>query len=163
MSAPFRVWILFSLLICTLAMVIGIQPHLSGLWWPLPGLWAAAAWSAFGLSIYTAFCLTGLGLITDFIMDAPLGSWALGLVSAYGAGVLAWAFIPPTPRTFMLSEALAVAAGMLALILAIKVANSVAGGGSPVSSLFPHLFVTALLYPLARFVMVPGGLRELFR
>jgi hypothetical protein len=159
MTVPWRLW----LIICGLASVggasIGLQPGLGGLWWPIPALWLAAVWASFGLSVWASACLVLLGLLTDFITDAPIGAWPFALLCAYGVGLVAWDRQPPVP--VVVAELIAVGGGVIAAGLALSAAGSIAGEiGFAREGMIYDGVLTLLLYPVVRFGLLPGDIRE---
>lgn len=159
MTVPWRLW----LIMCGLASVgvasIGLQPGLGGLWWPIPALWLAAVWASFGLSVWASACLVLLGLLTDFITDAPIGAWPFALLCAYGVGLVAWDRQPPVP--VVVAELIAVGGGVIAAGLALSAAGSIAGEtGFAREGMIYDGVLTLLLYPVVRFGLLPGDIRE---
>jgi hypothetical protein len=127
--------------------------------WPIVGLWLAAFFAPFGLSVWAALVLAGLGLSMDLMTEAPLGAWALALLCAYGVGLVAWDRQPPLIVPVV--EAITVIGGSIAIYVALAAAGGIAGRtGFSAAALLPDFFITALLYPLLRFVFLPGSIRE---
>ena len=94
----------------------------------------------------------------DFMSDAPLGAWPLALLCAYGVALVAWDRSPPVPVIAV--EIVSVAGGVVACWLALAAAGGISG--HPASSRFGILYdflLTALLYPLVRFILIPGSVR----
>jgi hypothetical protein len=158
MTWPWRVWVLLLTMIAGFISAFGMQPGMAGLWWPVAGLWLAAGLAAFGLSIWVAICLMLLGVFMDFTGEAPIGAWPLALLCAYGVALVAWDRQPPMPVIF--AEVVAVAGGLIAAGIALGVAGGIAGHpGFSRAGFMTDFFITAALYPLARFVIVPTSIR----
>lgn len=158
MTFPWRLWVLLITLLCAFITAFGMQAGLVKTWWPVAGLWAAACWASFGLSVWAAGCLLVLGVLMDFMTESPIGAWSLALLSAYGVALVAWDRQPPVP--VFIAEAVAVLGGMVAAALALMAAGGIAGyPGLSRAGFLPDFFVTILLYPVVRFVLIPGSIR----
>jgi len=157
-TAAWRIWVLVLVVIAGLTTAFGMRAGMVAMWWPISGLWLAAGLAAFGLSVWVAGCLTLLGLVMDYMGEAPIGSWPLALLSAYGVALVAWDRQPPIPVAF--AEAIAVGGGLVAASIALGVAASIAGEpGFARGALTGDFIMTALLYPLVRFVILPASIR----
>lgn len=182
MPIQLRIWFAILTLVCALISAVGMAPQTSGWWWPLPGLWAAAAWGALGLSVWCAGCLTLLGVLTDYLTGAPIGAWPLSLLAAYGASLLIWGVAAPLVLTEMdasrrrraapgvwgliaslpvlLVEAAALGVVLVASALTLAAASNLAGLETFwFDGVLYDLFATALLYPAARRVLTPQNAR----
>ncbi|MDZ4762143.1 MAG: hypothetical protein SGJ21_13845 [Alphaproteobacteria bacterium] len=158
MSVPWRLWIVVQTALAWYITAFGLQPGLGGLWWPVAGLWAAVAWASFGLSVWAAGSLIVLGVLIDFMTEAPIGAWPLALLSAYGVALVAWDRSPPMPM--IAAELVAVFGGMVAAGLALAAAGSVAGQtGFSRDGLLYDFLLTAALYPAVRFILIPASIR----
>lgn len=158
MTAAWRIWVLVLVVLAALMTAFGMRAGMVGMWWPIAGLWLAGGLAAFGLSVWVAGCLAMLGLVMDYMGEAPIGSWPLALLSAYGVALVAWDRQPPIPVVG--AEALSVAGGFIAAIIALGVAASIAGEpGFARGALTGDFIMTALLYPLVRFVILPASIR----
>lgn len=158
MTAAWRIWVLVLVVLAGLTTAFGMRAGMVGMWWPIAGLWLAAGLAAFGLSVWVAGCLTMLGLVMDYMGEAPIGSWPLALLAAYGVALVAWDRQPPIPVVF--AEAIAVFGGFVVAIIALGVAGSIAGHtGFARGALTGDFIMTALLYPLVRFVILPASIR----
>jgi len=158
MTWPWRVWVLMVTMIAGFISAFGMQPGMAGLWWPVAGLWLAAGLASFGLSIWVAICLILLGVFMDFTGEAPIGAWPLALLCAYGVALVAWDRQPPMPVVF--AEVVAVGGGLIAAGIALGVASGIAGHpGFSRSGFMTDFFMTAALYPLARYLIVPTSIR----
>ena len=114
--------------------------------------------ASFGLSVWVAGCLIMLGLAMDYMGEAPLGAWPLALLSAYGVALIAWDRQPPIPVVG--AEAIAVIGGFIAASIALGIAGSIAGHpGFARGALTGDFIMTALLYPIVRFVILPASIR----
>lgn len=158
MSPFWRLWIGVATLFAGWFTSFGYSPGMPS-WWPIAGLWAAAAWASYGLSVWVAGCLLLLGLFTDFMSEAPVGSWALAFLSAYGVALLAWDRAPPLAG--FIAEIIAVVGGMIAAGFALALAGAVSGSvGFWRDGFFYDFLLTALLYPAARFVLTVAHEKE---
>jgi hypothetical protein len=157
-TTPWRIWVLLLVVVAGLTTAFGMHAGFVNLWWPIAGLWLSAGFAAFGLSVWVAICLTMLGVAMDYMTEAPIGAWPLALLSAYGAAVVFWDRQPPIPVVW--AEVLAVFGGLFAAFIALGVAGSIAGHpGFARNALTGDFIITAALYPLARFVILPASIR----
>ncbi|MBI1340246.1 hypothetical protein GC169_08580 [bacterium] len=162
MTLGVRLWFGLMTLLCAFITAVGLAPQVTGLWWPLAGLWAAAAWSSTGLSVWCAGCLTLLGLLTDYITGAPIGAWPLALLVAYGAGLVAWGLGSSLPA--WAPDLLALAAALTAATFALMFASDVAGREAFwLDGILYDLLLTAGLYPLVRSILNPMRPRDFRR
>jgi hypothetical protein len=158
MTWPWRVWIVLLTLLAGFLQSFSMQPGMAGLWWPIAGLWLSAGLASFGLSIWVAINLVLLGVFMDFLGEAPVGAWPLALLCAYGVALVAWDRQPPVP--VIVAEIVAVVGGLIAAGVALGVASGIAGlPGFSRAGFMTDFFLTAGLYPLARFVIVPSSIR----
>lgn len=159
MTIPWRIWLVMCALVSVAITSVGLQPGMSGVWWPIPALWLAAVWASFGLSVWASACLIILGVLTDFVTEAPVGAWPLALLCAYGVGLVAWDRQPPVPVVF--AELIAVGGGAIAAGLALSAAGSIAGqAGFAREGLIFDALTTLLLYPVVRYILLPRDIRE---
>jgi hypothetical protein len=159
MTLPWRVWVLALACLAALWTAFGMRTGMYAVMWPIAGLWLAAFFAPFGLSVWAAAVLTLLGLSMDLMTEAPVGAWALALLSAYGVGLVAWDRQPPL--SVPAAEAVTVIAGMVAVYVTLAAAGGISGQtGFSLRALLPDFFVTALLYPVLRFVFLPVTIRE---
>lgn len=159
MSVPWRIWVLFWTIVSALVTAFGMQPALEGVWWPVAGLWLAAGFASYGLSVWAAICLLINGIILDLMTDAPIGAWPLTFLLAYGVAVITWDRHPPVSRTVV--EFGAVIGGVFAAAAALSLAAGVAGyEGFSRAGFLMDFVVTAALYPVVRYLLVPSDLRE---
>lgn len=158
MTLPWRIWVLILTVLAALTSAFGMQAGMAGAWWPIAGLWLAAGLASFGLSVWVAGCLMMLGVAMDFLGEAPIGAWPLALLAAYGVALIAWDRQPPIP--VIGAEIIALVGGFIAASVALGIAGSVAGHtGFARGPLMADFLMTALLYPLVRFVIVPASIR----
>lgn len=158
MTLPWRIWVLLLTVLAGLTTAFGMQPGMATAWWPIAGLWLAAGLASFGLSVWVAGCLMLLGMAMDFMGEAPIGAWPLALLCAYGVALVAWDRQPPIP--VVMAEIIAVIGGFIAASIALGIAGSVAGHvGFARGALMADFAMTALLYPLVRFIIVPASIR----
>lgn len=158
MTAAWRLWVLMLVVLAAFTTAFGMRAGLGSVWWPITGLWLAAGLAAFGLSIWVAGCLIMLGLVMDYMGEAPLGAWPLALLCAYGVALVAWDRQPPIPVVG--AEAIAVIGGFIAASIALGIAGSIAGHtGFARGALTGDFIMTALLYPFARYVILPASIR----
>ncbi len=158
MTLPWRIWVLLLTMLAAFTSAFGMQVGLAGSWWPIAGLWLAAGLASFGLSVWVAGCLILLGVAMDFMGEAPIGSWPLALLGAYGVALVAWDRQPPIPVVG--AEIIAIVGGMIAAAFLLALAGSIAGHtGFSRGGFMTDFLITALLYPLARFVIVPASIR----
>lgn len=158
MTLPWRIWVLLLTALAAMITAYGMRTGMAGAWWPIAGLWLAAGFASFGLSVWVAGCLMILGLTMDFMGDAPIGSWPLALLCCYGVALVAWDRTPPLP--VIGAEIISLVGGFIAASLALGVAAGIAGHpGFARSALVGDFFMTALIYPLARFVIIPASIR----
>lgn len=158
MTTAWRLWVLILVVLAALATAFGMRVGLGAVWWPIAGLWLAAGLAAFGLSVWVAGCLIMLGIVTDYMGEAPIGSWPLALLCAYGVALIAWDRQPPI--SVVGAEAIALIGGFIAASLALGVAGSIAGHpGFARGALTGDFIMTAILYPLVRFVILPASIR----
>lgn len=159
MTWPWRVWVLLLTLLAGFISAFGMQKGMADVWWPVAGLWLTAGLASFGLSVWVAICLILLGVYMDFLGEAPIGAWPLALLSAYGVALIAWDRQPPVPVAA--AESVAMLGGLIAAGVALGVAGGVAGiQGFSRAAFMTDFLVTAALYPLVRFVVVPGAIRS---
>lgn len=159
MSVPWRIWVFVLTGLAILVTAFGMQPALGGYWWPVAGLWLAAGFAPYGLSIWAAVCLLLNGVVVDLMTDAPIGAWPLAFLLAYGVGVFAWDRHPPVSRVVV--EFFAVIGGLIVAALALGLAAGVAGyEGFSRAGFLTDFIITAALYPIVRFLLVPSDLRE---
>ncbi len=159
MNLPWRIWVFMMTALSAFITAFGMQPALAGVWWPVAGLWLAAGFAPYGLSVWAAVCLLLNGVILDLMTDAPIGAWPLAFILAYGVAVFAWDRHPPVSR--LVVEVMAVVGGLIAATLALGLAAGVAGHeGFSRAGFLTDFLMTAALYPLARYLLVPSDLRE---
>jgi hypothetical protein len=161
MTWPWRVWVLLLTMLAAFATAFGMQPGMATAWWPVAGIWLATGLASFGLSIWAAICLTLLGIFMDFMGEAPIGAWPLALLSAYGVALVAWDRQATSGVPVVMAEVVAVVGGLVAAGVALGLAAGIAG--HPAFSrpgFMTDFLLTALLYPLARYLVVPGSIRE---
>jgi hypothetical protein len=159
MTLPWRVWVLALAVVAAMSTAFGMRPGMYAQMWPIAGLWLTAFVAPFGLSVWAAAVLTALGLAMDLMTEAPVGAWALALLSAYGVGLIAWDRQPPLSVPTV--EAITVIGGAVAIYVALTAAGGIAGQtGFSAAALIPDFFITALLYPALRFVFLPVSIRE---
>jgi hypothetical protein len=157
-TAAWRLWVLVLVVLAGLTTAFGMKAGMVAVWWPIAGLWLATGLASFGLSVWVAGCLLMLGLSMDFMHDAPIGAWPLAFLSAYGVALVAWDRQPPIPVVF--AEAIALIGGFIAASIALGVAASIAGEpGFSRGALTGDFIMTALLWPLVRFVVLPASIR----
>ena len=85
-------------------------------------------------------------------------AWPLALLCAYGVALIAWDRQPPIPVVG--AEAIAVIGGFIAASIALGIAGSIAGHpGFARGALTGDFIMTALLYPIVRFVILPASIR----
>jgi hypothetical protein len=160
MTFPWRVWVLLLTAAATYLTAFGLQAGMAGMWWPVAGLWLAATFASVGLSVWVAICLITLGIITDLMTEAPIGAWPLALLAAYSVALVAWDRQATTGLPIMMTEAVALLGGLVAAALALGAAGSIAGQpGFARDGLVYDFVVTAALYPLVRFVLIPASVR----
>ncbi|MBI1359945.1 MAG: hypothetical protein GC155_06625 [Alphaproteobacteria bacterium] len=158
MTFPWRLWQLVLTAFAAFTTAAGMQPGWGGAWWPIAGLWLAASWASVGLSVWAAGCLLLLGLLMDFMSEAPIGAWPLALLCAYGVGLVAWDRSPPVP--VIGAELVSVGGGIIACWLALAAAGGISGEPAFARTGVVYDFlITALLYPVARFVLIPASVR----
>ncbi len=158
MTQAWRLWIVFHIFVAATITVLGMQPKWTGLWWPVAGLWLAMGWASFGLSVWAGGWLVVLGVMMDLMTEAPLGSWPLALLAAYGVALVAWDRQPPI--SVVAAEMVAVIAGLVAAGLALSAASGIAGQqGFSRSAMMGDFLMTAVLYPVARFILIPKSIR----
>lgn len=158
MTLPWRLWVLLLTFVAGVTSAFGMQVGMASAWWPIAGLWLAAGLASFGLSVWVAGCLMLLGVAMDFMSEAPIGAWPLALLAAYGVALVAWDRQPPIP--VIGAEIIALIGGFIAASVALGVAGSIAGHtGFARGPLMADFLMTGLLYPLARFVIIPASIR----
>lgn len=158
MTTAWRLWVLVLVILAGLTAAFGMRAGMVTVWWPIAGLWLTAGLAAFGLSVWVAGCLLALGVAMDLMGDAPVGAWPLALLAAYGVALVAWDRQPPIPVVG--AEAISVIGGILAAGIALNVAASIAGEpGFARGALTGDFIITAMLWPLIRFVILPASIR----
>lgn len=158
MNVPLRLWVFLVCSLAALTTAFGMQPSFGGMWWPVAGLWAAAVLAPFGLSVWVAICLIALGVVMDFMTEAPVGAWPLALISAYGVALVAWDRQPPVPVWG--AELVSVLGGLVAAGAALGLAAAVSGhAGFSRAGFMGDFILTALLYPFVRFLLIPRSIR----
>jgi hypothetical protein len=159
MTGFWRLWIVIMTVAAALVTGFGLRPGMTGQWWPVAGLWAAAVWASYGLSVWSAVALMLLGVMMDYMTEGPIGAWPLALLSAYGVGLVAWDRAPPIAG--FIAEGITVIGGMIAAGLALWIAGSISGqAGFWRDGFFYDFLLTALLYPAARFAFVVADPKE---
>ena len=83
MTVAWRLWVLVLTALAATITVYGMHAGMSGAWWPIAALWLTTTLASFGLSIWVAGNLILLGLVMDYMGDAPIGAWPLALLAAY--------------------------------------------------------------------------------
>jgi hypothetical protein len=157
-TAAWRIWVLLLVVLAGLTTSVGMTSGFGGVWWPIAGLWLAAGIACFGLSVWVAGLLILLGVAMDLMGEAPVGSWPLALLSAYGVALIAWDRQPPIP--VIMAEAIAVIGGFVAASISLGIAASIAGEpGFARGALTGDFIMTAMLWPLVRFVILPASIR----
>ncbi len=160
MTWPWRVWVVAMTLLAGLITTFGMQPGMSGLWWPVAGIWLATGLASFGLSVWGAINLVALGVFMDYTGEAPIGAWPLALLSAYGVALVAWDRHATSGVPVLVAEIVAVAGGLIAAAIALGAASGIAGlPGFSRAGFMTDFLMTAALYPLVRFVIVPASIR----
>jgi hypothetical protein len=160
MTWPWRVWVILMTLLAGLVTAFGMQPGMSGIWWPVAGMWLAAGLAAFGLSVWIALNLILLGVFMDFVGESPIGAWPLALLCAYGVALVAWDRHATSGVPVVIAEAVAVGGGVIAAGIALGVASGIAGRpGFSRAAFMTDFLMTAALYPFVRFVIVPASIR----
>lgn len=159
MTGFWRLWVAIMTGIAVLVTGFGVRPGTAELWWPVAGLWCAAAWASYGLSVWVSSCLIILGIMMDYMTDGPIGAWPLALLAAYGVGLVAWDRAPPLSG--VLAESISVIGGLIAAALALAIAGAISGQ-PPLArgDVALDLLVTALLYPAARFALIVADPKE---
>jgi hypothetical protein len=166
MMAMHRAQIAFAALLLAGLAFLKVNPAFSGWWWPVGGLWAAAAWAAIGLSLWSALWLVALGLVGDVLTEAPLGAWPLAFLAAYGAGLAAWRLFAPEDadraqlNQRLAAEGVALVLGGALAVAALALAGGVSGrSGFASDAVIDDILLTAALYPIARFFLIPSQWR----
>lgn len=158
MTLAWRLWVLLLTTVAAMVTAYGMQVGMAGAWWPIAGLWLTATLAAFGLSIWVAGCLLLLGLVMDYMGEAPIGSWPLALLAAYAVALIAWDRQPPI--RVIGAEIISLVGGFIVVSLALAIAGSIAGHpGFARSALTGDFIMTALLYPVVRFLILPASIR----
>ncbi len=158
MTAAWRLWVLLLTAVAAMITTYGMHPGMAGAWWPIAGLWLTATLASFGLSIWVAGCLILLGLAMDYMGEAPIGAWPLALLAAYAVALIAWDRQPPI--RVISAEIISLVGGFIVVSLALAVAGSVAGHpGFARNALTGDFIMTALLYPVVRFLILPASIR----
>jgi hypothetical protein len=94
----------------------------------------------------------------DYMGEAPIGSWPLALLSAYAVALIAWDRQPPI--RVMSAEIISLVGGFIVVSLTLGIAASVAGHpGFARNMLTGDFIMTALLYPVVRFLILPASIR----
>jgi hypothetical protein len=157
-TTAWRIWVFLLTALAAFVTAFGMKVGMASAWWPITGLWLAAGLASFGLSVWVAGCLMLLGIVMDFMGEAPIGAWPLALLCAYGVALIAWDRQPPIPVVG--AEIIAVGGGFVVVSIALGIAGSIAGHpGFSRSALMGDFIMTALLYPLARFIIIPASIR----
>lgn len=158
MTVAWRLWVLALTVIAAMVTVYGMHAGMSGAWWPVAALWLTTAFASFGLSIWVAGNLILLGLVMDYMGEAPIGAWPLALLAAYGVALIAWDRQPPI--RVISAEIISLVGGFIVVSLALAVAGSIAGHpGFARNALTGDFIMTALLYPVVRFLILPASIR----
>ena len=161
MTWPWRLWVLLWAMLAGLVSAFSMQPGMAGAWWPIVGLWLAAGLASFGLSVWVAICLILLGVFMDYTGEAPIGAWPVALLSAYGVALVAWDRQATSGIPIIMAEVIAVVGGLIAAGVMLGFASGVAGHpGFSRDRFMADFLLTAALYPLARYLIVPGSIRE---
>lgn len=158
MTVAWRLWVLALTVIAAMVTVYGMHAGMAGAWWPIAALWLTTAFAAFGLSIWVAGNLILLGLVMDYMGEAPIGAWPLALLAAYAVALIAWDRQPPI--RVISAEIISLVGGFIVVSLALAVAGSIAGHpGFARNALTGDFIMTALLYPVVRFLILPASIR----
>jgi hypothetical protein len=159
MTGFWRLWVTLMTLAAAVFTGFGLRPGMAGGWWPIAGLWCAAVWASYGLSVWSAGCLIVLGVMMDYIAEGPIGAWAFALLCAYGVGLVVWDRAPPLSG--IVAEVIAVVGGLIACALALAIGGAVSGqAGFASGDLTWNLIITAVLYPGARFALIVADAKE---
>ena len=162
MKAVWRIWVALLTVGAGLMAGFGASPKLDGVWWPIAGFWLTAGLAAYGLSVWTAICLTALGVYMDLMTDGPIGAWPLAFLAAYMVAAIAWERHPPIG--YRMVESFALYGGMIVASLMLAMADGLAGfGGFSRASLLGDMFVTALGFYLVGLFILPREVREVRR
>lgn len=124
--------------------------------WPHAALWGAAGWGAAGLSFRPMLVLVVLGLAQDISYNAPLGSFILVNLAAYGLSASAQSAFDTErdPILGMLIPVTAIIAGFAVLWM---LASTEAAHVVRVIPLFVQMLMTlALYFPLSRIFRLGG-------
>ena len=137
----------------------GMQAGMAGMWWPVAGLWLAAGLASFGLSVWVAICLILLGVFMDFHRrGADRGVAAGPAVRLWrGAGRLGQAG-PPRPGIRGRDRCRRRRADRCRRSAGHRRRHCRPPGFSR-AGFMTDFVLTAALYPLARFVIVPASIR----
>ncbi len=124
--------------------------------WPHAALWGAAGWGMAGLSFRPMLVLTVLGLIQDVAFNAPLGSFVIVNLAAYGLSATAQGAmdVDSDPILSVLIPSAVIVAGFAALWLLASIEDDHIVKVAP---LLAGLFVTLVLYfPLSTLFRLGG-------
>ncbi|MEZ6031125.1 MAG: hypothetical protein R3C46_15450 [Hyphomonadaceae bacterium] len=158
MTLAWRLWVLVLTVLAALVTAYGMRVGMADAWWPIAALWLTTTLAAFGLSIWASGCLILLGLAMDYLGEAPIGAWPLALLSAYAVALVAWDRQPPI--RVISAEIISLVGGFIVVSLALGIAGSIAGHpGFARNALTGDFIMTALLYPLVRFLILPASIR----
>ncbi len=158
MTVAWRLWVLMLTAVAAMVTAYGMKVGMSGAWWPIAGLWLTATLASFGLSIWVAGCLILLGLAMDYMGEAPIGAWPMALLAAYAVALVAWDRQPPI--RVISAEIISLLGGFIVVSLALTIAGSIAGHpGFARNALTGDFIMTALLYPVVRFLILPASIR----
>jgi len=157
-TLAWRLWVVVLMVLAALVTAYGMRVGVGSAWWPIPALWLTTTLAAFGLSIWASGGFILLGLAMDFMGEAPVGAWPLALLSAYAVALVAWDRQPPI--RVISAELISLVGGCIVISLTLGVAAAIAGHpGFSRNALTGDFIMTALMYPVIRFMILPASIR----
>ncbi len=128
--------------------------------WPIAGFLFALSCARLSMSIWAAVLIVLVGLVQDFVLEAPLGAWSFACLCAYAAALIAKESFRSMAATISPQLVLLVA-GSVVGVFALSIAGDIAGGADVLDApLWSDLVLTAGLYYLVTPLFAPyrGGL-----
>ncbi|MFC7291847.1 hypothetical protein [Hirschia litorea] len=166
MSGAERIRVFLGALLAIFICLLGTTPLLHHMPFPLTDTWPIAVFlfalscARLSMSIWAAVLIVMVGLVQDFVLEAPLGAWSFAGLCAYAAGLIAKDSFKAMAATIP-SQLVLLVAGSIVGIFALSIAGDIAGGADVLDApLWSDLVLTAGLYYLVTPLFAPykGGL-----
>ncbi len=161
MSATVRFRIFLGAVLAMIVCMLGATPALRHMpfpltdTWPIAGFLLALSSARLKMSITAAVMIVLVGLVHDFVLEAPLGAWAFACLCAYGGALIAKETVRTVSGTMPL-ELVSVIVGGVTGLVALSIAGDISGGAQVMdASLWGDLILTWGLYYLVSPMFAP--------